>query len=139
MIFQQVLPKLTKFHQGYQGIKNNKISSQILLYDGFVVPWPYHQQIINGRLTISFQIVDRNTRIVDIIENEPLTAVQIEKLSPYSSGRYVIPYNQSHRGKSRCFALILYNTHNRDGADNEADKLEDSLQAIGCEIIRVEW
>ena len=76
---------------------------------------------------------------MDIIENEPLTAAQIEKLSPYSRGRYVIPYNQSHRGKSRCFAIILYNTHNRDGADNEADKLEDSLQAIGCEIIRVEW
>ena len=76
---------------------------------------------------------------MDIIENEPLTAVQIEKLSDYSSGRYVIPYNQNHPGKSRCFAIILYNTHDRKGAHNEADKLEHSLRAIGCEIIRVEW
>ena len=76
---------------------------------------------------------------MDIIENEPLTAAQIEKLSPYSSSRYVIPYNQSHQGKSRSFAIILYNTHNREGAHNEADKLEDSLRAIGCEIIRIEW
>ena len=89
-----------------------------------------------------FQIVDRNAGIVDIIENEPLTVVQIEKLSPFSSSRYVIPYNQStvlNTGKSRCFAIILYNTHNREGAHNEADKLEDSLRVIGCEIIKVDW
>ena len=79
---------------------------------------------------------------MDIIENEQLTVVQIKKLSPYSSGRYVIPHNQGtelNHGKRRCFAIILYNTHNRQGAHNEADKLEDSLQALGCEIIRVQW
>ena len=79
---------------------------------------------------------------MDIIEYEQLTVVQINRLSPYSSGRYVIPHNQGtdlNHSKSRCFAIILYNTHNRQGAHNEADKLEDCLQALGCEIIRVEW
>ena len=37
------------------------------------------------------------------------------------------------------FGLILYNPKDRDGAVEEANNLESSLHAIGCQVMKEEW
>ena len=40
--------------------------------------------------------------------------------------------------KSKKFGLILYNPSDRDGAVEEADNLQSGLQAVGCEVSRMD-
>ena len=37
------------------------------------------------------------------------------------------------------FGLVLYNPNDRDGAVEEANNLESSLNAIGCQVMKEEW
>ena len=59
----------------------------------------------------------------------------MEELSPYSS-QYVIPYNQL---KSKRYGLILYNSRDRRGADEEAENMEHALETAGCDVIKLQW
>ena len=60
----------------------------------------------------------------------------VQRLSPHSIN-HIIPYNQE---KSKRFGLILYSSHHRRGAGEEADKLEQSLHTAGCDkIFKLEW
>ena len=78
----------------------------------------------------------KQKKILDIVEQEPLNVSHIKKLSPHSN-RYIIPCNQSN---CKMHSLILYNTENRPGADEEAKKLEDSLGHAGfTEPTLLEW
>ena len=40
---------------------------------------------------------------------------------------------------SGLFGLVLYNPKDRDGAVEEANNLESSLHAIGCQVMKEEW
>lgn len=66
---------------------------------------------------------------------EPLSPDQLPELLPYGN-RYAVPFVQS---KVRFKARILFNKHDRPGAEDEAQNLEQSLQKIGCDVIKVEW
>ena len=80
-------------------------------------------------------IAERTRLICEIIEREPLNHSQIEELSPYSS-QYVIPHNQT---KTKRYGLILYNSEDRHGADEEADNFKQALEAAGCDVIKLQW
>ena len=74
-------------------------------------------------------------KIVQIIEQEPLSAGHIEELSPYST-QYVIPHNQT---RMKRYGLILYNKQHRHGAEEEADNFKQALEAAGCDVTKLEW
>ena len=60
----------------------------------------------------------------------------VQRLSPHSIN-YIIPYNQK---KSKRIGLILFSSHHRRGAGDEADKLDRSLNAAGCDqVFKLEW
>ena len=72
----------------------------------------------------------------ELQEQEPLTMADVQRLSSHSIN-YIIPYNQEY---SKRFGLILYSSHHRQGAGDEADKLEQSLYTAGCdEVLKLEW
>ena len=71
----------------------------------------------------------------ELVEQHPLNREQIKKLSPHSS-RYIIPYNQVN---SRRLAVIFYSSVQRQGAAEEAGRLEESLHTAGCEVSNLEW
>ena len=77
----------------------------------------------------------KDQQICEIIEHEPLNQGQIEELSPYSS-QYVIPHNQT---KTKRYGLILYNSEDRHGADEEADNFKQALETAGCDVIKLQW
>ena len=77
----------------------------------------------------------QDQHICEIIEHEPLNQGQIEELSPYSS-QYVIPHNQT---KTKRYGLILYNSEDRHGADEEADNFKQALETAGCDVIKLQW
>ena len=56
-------------------------------------------------------------------------------MSPYSS-QYVIPHNQT---KTKRYGLILYNSEDRHGADEEADNFKQALETAGCDVIKLQW
>ena len=60
---------------------------------------------------------------------------QIQQLSSPSS-QYIIPYEQQKRKR---YGLILFSSENRQGAFEEADGLEETLKASGCDVIKMEW
>ena len=80
-------------------------------------------------------ITDKQILIQEIVENEPLTASQILKLTPHSPN-YIIPYRQEN---CKRYGLILYSTLCRPGAEEEAANLERALQTAGCEVTKLEW
>ena len=63
-------------------------------------------------------------RLNEIMNSEPLTVDQIEKLSSHFN-TYIQPHNQM---KSRKHALVCYTTADREGAITEAETMIDSLQ-----------
>ena len=70
-----------------------------------------------------------------LVEDEPLTMNQIERLSPHSLTA-VIPYDQKH---CKRYGLILYSTYQRDGAEEEAENLNHALGASGCLTIKQQF
>ena len=60
---------------------------------------------------------------------------QIQQLSSHSS-QYIIPHEQQ---KSKRYGLILFSSEDKLGAFEEADGLEQALQASGCDVIKMEW
>ena len=70
-----------------------------------------------------------------IIERLPLTLKQIKNLSPHCK-KYPIPFIQ---GDSRPSAIILYNRTDREGADEEANDMEDGLQTAGFTVLKNVW
>lgn len=82
---------------------------------------------------LSFDFKGRDLKIS--IENEPLTAAHIEKLSSHSPC-YVIPRNQKNIKR---YGLIFYNPVDRYGAENEASNLEESLGTAGFAVSKLEW
>ena len=87
-------------------------------------------------LLLIFFIPERTDIIINIVEREPLTTCQIEALSPYSSDRYLVPFQ---RTKSRPCGIILYTTVDRKGADEEASKIADSFKLSGCDVFKLQW
>ena len=78
----------------------------------------------------------RSQLIQELQEQEPLTMADVQRLSSQSIN-YIIPYNQE---KSKRFGLILYSSHHRRGAEDEADKLEQSLHTAGCDkVFKLQW
>ena len=67
--------------------------------------------------------------------NDPLTAKQVEKLSPHTS-YYIIPHNQTN---IKQHALILYNTNRRAGAETEADSLQNAFTRVGFDVNKSDW
>ena len=65
-------------------------------------------------------ISDCQDKVQRIIETEPLSQIQIQELSSYSL-QYVIPHNQ---GKAKIVGIILFNSKDRPGANEEAQKFE---------------
>ena len=61
---------------------------------------------------------------------------EIERLFPLSDN-YILPWRQDRVKQA---AMILYNTHERKGATDEAEKMELSLQAAGFSlVVKAEW
>ena len=61
---------------------------------------------------------------------------EIERLFPLSDN-YILPWRHDRVKQA---AMILYNTHERKGATDEAEKMELSLQAAGFSlVVKAEW
>ena len=71
----------------------------------------------------------------ELIDQEPLTVKQLFALSP-DSMRYLIPHNKAN---SAPLAIVMYTPDERDGAEEEANKLEDAWKTIGFEVKVFEW
>ena len=63
-------------------------------------------------------------RIDEIVNHEPLTLAQVDRLSLHIC-RYVLPLNQA---KSKRHVLIFYSEENRKGAISEANNMRESLK-----------
>ena len=97
----------------------------------------------------------------EIIEEESLTQDEIKKLSPLTS-QYIIPYNQAqtplndftqsllndvdneiniqHQTQTSRYGFIFYNTDKREnGAEEEANSLQQALSQTGCVVIKAKW
>ena len=96
----------------------------------------------------------------EIIEGESLTQEEIRKLSPLTS-QYVIPYNQAQtalndytsvwlndapevitqrQAQTSRYGCIFYNTDQREnGAEEEANSLQQALSETGCDVIKAKW
>ena len=92
----------------------------------------------------------------EIIEVEPLGQEEIKKLSALTT-QYVVPHHQAQdestlwrldesvivtqcQAQTSRYGLILYNTDQReDGADDEADNLQQALSETGCDVIKSKW
>ena len=94
-----------------------------MLYDKIYLP-----------LVCPHYLSDKQQLINELAEKEPLTISHIEELSPHSS-QYIIPYNQK---RSKRYGLIIYSTHNRPGAQEEADNMERSLLTAGFDVKKME-
>lgn len=65
-----------------------------------------------------------------------MTGEMIELLAKSCKHRYIIPFDQR---LSNVKSLILWNSHNREGAEDESDNLVRALKRIdGC-VDAVEW
>ena len=82
-----------------------------------------------------FSFPDIKSEIKRLIETKPLTIKHVRELFNRSS-RYPIPFNQEH---VKIYYLIAYTKENREGADAEANQLEDAFVAIGGEVVKKEW
>ena len=97
----------------------------------------------------------------EIIEQESLTQEEIKKLSPLTS-QYIIPYNQAQesldadtprwlvdevaaintqrQAQTSRYGFIFYNTDQREnGAEEEANNLQQALSETGCDVIKAKW
>ena len=97
----------------------------------------------------------------EIIEEESLTQEEIKKLSPLTS-QYVIPYNQAQtalddvtpywlagevveintqrQAQTSRYGFIFHNTDQREnGAEEEANNLQQALSETGCDVIKAKW
>ena len=97
----------------------------------------------------------------EIIEEESLTQDEIKKLSLLTSP-YVIPYNQvqeslngltrrwledvraaiitQRQAQTSRYGFIFYNTDQREnGAEEEANSLQQALSETGCDVIKAKW
>ena len=96
-----------------------------------------------------------------IIEEESLTQEEMKKLSPLTS-QYVIPHNQAQttlyeftlhmlndevaeintrrQSQTSRYGFIFYNTDQREnGAEEEANSLQQALSETGCDVIKAKW
>ena len=97
----------------------------------------------------------------EVIEVESLTQEEIKKLSPFTS-QYVIPYNQAQKSlesdtvswvhhevaeintrrqaQTSRYGFIFYNTDKREnGAEEEANNLQQALFETGCDVTKSKW
>ena len=82
----------------------------------------FRQMHSKSRLEIALSTDDRDneeSKILDMLEHEPLTADEMKQLSPHTK-RYPIPHNQA---LTKQYALILYNP----------------VQRARFEVIKCEW
>lgn len=70
-----------------------------------------------------------------LIEQEPLNQQHIECLSPFSS-EYIAPINTKH---VRPYCLIFYNEHDREGAREEANTLNEGFACKGFDVQMQNW
>ena len=70
-----------------------------------------------------------------ILEQDTLTVDDIQKLFPHTT-KYPIPKNQTN---SKPYVIILYNPEGRDGAEDEARKLEQAWKTATHEVIMMPW
>ena len=114
----------------------------------------------NLSVCVILLLIARNGMMRGIIEQESLTQEEIKKLSPLTS-QYVIPYNQAqtplneytlecltgvpevitqrHAQTSR-YGFVLYNIDQREnGAEEEANSLQQALSETGCDVIKAKW
>ena len=77
----------------------------------------------------------RQSRIQKLVEREALGIKEIKELSPHSK-TYIIPHKQL---RSKRYGLILYNKYHRNGVEDEANSLGQSLEAAGFSVIKFEW
>ena len=82
-----------------------------------------------------FSFPDIKSEIKRLIETKPLTIKHVRELFNRSS-RYPIPFNQEH---VKIYYLIAYTKEKREGAEAEANELEDAFAAIGGKIVKKEW
>ena len=69
------------------------------------------------------------------MEKEALGIEEIKELSQHSK-TYIVPHIQL---RSKRYGLILYNKYHRNGAEDEANSLRQSLEAAGFSVIKFEW
>ena len=96
----------------------------------------------------------------EIIEVESLAQEEIRKLSALTT-QYVIPHHQAqtrldesslqwlkdaadvitqHQAQTSRYGFILYNTDQREnGAEDEANNLQQALSETGCDVIKAKW
>lgn len=65
-----------------------------------------------------------NKRLDEVIQHEPITPKQVEKLSSQLN-KYILPQNQTI---SKRQGLVFYSTDCREGAEVEAERMKDSLE-----------
>lgn len=93
---------------------------------------PYKTYVI---MLDSPSVVERQQRVLEIIQDEPLSIEQTKELSAISD-QYVIPHNQL---KSKRYAIVLFNSHNRPGSVLEADNFQASLEMAGFKVFKMQW
>lgn len=110
--------------------------SIIIPTDAIAAYYIFIQCVSKTSSLISLFIPERLAMINRMVQHEPLSVKNIKKLSPHSNF-YIIPHNQR---QARTLALILYTRDCRDGATEEAHRLEMALRSTGCHIINsIEW
>ena len=94
----------------------------------------FRQMHSKSRLEIALSTDDRDnnkeSKILDMLEHEPLTADEMKQLSPHTK-RYPISHNQA---LTKQYALILYNPVQRPGAKEEAENLSPPYREHGSRI-----
>ena len=79
--------------------------------------------------------VDRDYWMQTLIEHEPLSAGEIERLGQYSD-RYLIPYNQS---KSFVYALVINSSQDIQEAKACAKECKQELLQLGYRMDAIQW
>ena len=89
----------------------------------------------SGKKNQSFLFLDIKSETKSLIETAPLQIERVRELFN-RSGRYPILFNQEH---VKIYYLIAYTKEKREGAEAEANELEDAFAAIGGKIVKKEW
>ena len=71
-----------------------------------------------------------------LIEDEPLSGREIQRLSHYSRDRYLLPYNQS---KSFVYALVIYSSQDTQEANAFAKECKQELLQLGYRVDAIHW
>lgn len=77
----------------------------------------------------------KSSILEELLKKHSLDEDDIKQLFDHCD-RYIIPYQQIHVKR---FGLVLYNTKNRDGAEAEAEIMNDRLAEAGFATRMKEW